>query len=62
MFWLRELFITYQNLQANKRITVSGIRETCLSLIRKGDISLRLLVLGVKRELILTNILYIPNL
>jgi hypothetical protein len=62
MFRSRELFITYQHLRTNKKIIISGIGEMCLKLIGKGDVRLRLTVLGVKRELILTDVLYVPDL
>lgn len=62
MFRSRELFITYRDLRADENIIISGIGGTCLQSIGKGDVCLRLTVLGIERELILTNVLYVPDL
>jgi hypothetical protein len=59
MFRSRELFITYRDLRADENIIISGIGGTCLQSIGKGDVCLRLTVLGIERELILTNVLYV---
>jgi hypothetical protein len=62
MFRSRELFITYRNLRPDEKIIISGIGETCLHATGKGDVCLRLTVLGIERELTLTNVLYVPDL
>jgi hypothetical protein len=41
MFRSRELFITYRDLRADEKIIISGIGETCLQSIGKGDVCLK---------------------
>ena len=62
MFRSREMFIAYRDLRANEKIVISGIGETCLQSIGKGDVYLGLAVLGIESEPILTNVLYVPDL
>ena len=62
MFRSKEMFISYQTLPESKRFNITGIGETSLQPIGYGDIHLRLRVLSIERELILTNALHVPDL
>ena len=62
MFRSKEMFISYQMLPESKRFNITGIGETSLQPIGYGDIRLRLRVLSIERELILTNALHVPDL